>query len=104
MRLSFGEGMFVRILFVVSIPTASLTIHIKSTRSYYRGLTLSVFSASTGNCTGLSCLKQGVYSSDSSSYVSFKALSQITYYIIVSDDRVRVGHGDRIVLSRDLFD
>jgi len=68
-----------------------LSVSVKSTGSNnYRGLRVSLFESLSDSCAFLSCLKEGVQSSGSS-HLSFKALSQKTYYIVVSDDRYSAG-------------
>ena len=50
---------------------------------------MNLLGASSDNCNFISCLKEGVQLSGSS-HLSFKALSQKTYYVVVSDERVSV--------------
>lgn len=73
-------------------PTC-LTAVVQSTRTtHYRGLQVSVFEAVSANCTSITCVKEGYpYHSEQegfSSMVSFKAVAQKLYYLIVMDEEV----------------
>ena len=82
-----------------------LSASVQSTRTtHYRGLQISVFEASATNCTNLLCIKEGYWfhseQEGTSSIVSFKAVAQKLYYLIVMDEEVS---SKLCVFGRDAF-
>lgn len=96
-RQSFGCGAWYdrkKLFYKIQLEESTcLSAVVKSTSTtYYRGLQVSVFEASSENCASLTCLKEGgVERSEADgllSQVSFKAVSGKMYYLMVLDEEV----------------
>jgi hypothetical protein len=71
--------------------TSCISAEIESTMPYYYDLRISVFEASSANCTSsLSCMKEGI-ANYRGAQVSFKAEAGRTYFLVVSDEAYRAG-------------